>query len=226
MPTTGKFSFNAPVRRCGCLDTRNGIDQVRESLHRILQAEVEAPKEAGVRFVTKSRNFGGCALALVKGGNAKDRTSTKAIEVKRQFSTSTQKQLVVHFKHGLAFKLDLDFLVRVKSAFTQKFDLAKFIVDFVVRPTDKRCRTGSHLFRTRRNIHAATAIHGIARIRITHAKRRVTALAHRFKVEQARVTVQVVNRERVKLFHRRGSIQVTQRFQAVLLSQFQSVRTS
>ena len=223
MTATGKFCFDTPVRGCRSLDTRDGIHQVREGLYRILQAEVKAPQEAGIRFVSKSRDFGRRALALVKGGHTKDRTCTKAVQVKRQFSASAQKQFVINFEHGFAFELDLDFLVRVKSAFTQEFNLSKFIVDFVVRTTDKRCRTGSHLFGPRRNIHTATAIDGVARIRVTHANHGITALTDRFKIELACVTAQVVNRQVIELLHRGARIQVAQRFQAVLLRQFQCV---
>ena len=200
---TGKFRFDAPVRSCRRADARNRVHQVRERLDGILQADVEAPEEARIRFVAKRRDFGSRALAPVKGGNAKHRTGTKAIKVKRQFRTRTQEELVIDFKQRLAFKLDLDFLVRVQSAVAQKFNLAEFVVDFVVGTADKRRRTCRHLFGTRRNIHAASAIDGIARIRVTHAQHRITALAHRLKVESACVTVQVINRKRIELSHRR-----------------------
>ena len=219
---TGKFRFDAPVRGGGRVDARNRVHQVRERLDGILQANVEAPEEARIRFVAKRRDFGCRALAPVKGGNAKHRTSTKAIEVERQFRTRTQEELVVDFKQRFAFKLDLDFLVRIQGAVTQKFNLAEFVVDFVVRTADKRRRTGSHLFGTRRNIHAATAIDGVARIRVAHAQHGITALAYRFKVETVCITTQVVDRKRIKLLHGSSRIQIAQRFQAVLLSKFVS----
>ena len=219
MAASRKFSLETPAGLRCRVDTRNKIHQFSQSRHGILQAEVHSPQHARIRFVTESRGLCRCALALVQSGNTEHRTRAQAIQVKRKFGASTQQQLVVYFEQRFAFVSDLDFLVRVKSAFTQEFNLAKFIVDFVVRTANKGCRTRRHLFSTRRNIHTGTTAHRIARARITNAQSRATALTHRFEIETVRVARKVIDRQRIQLSHRCGGIQITQRLQAVLLGQ-------
>ena len=217
---SGKFRFVAPAGLSSRINARNQVHQFRESRHGVLQAEVHAPQHAGVGFVAKRRSLGRRALTLVEGGNTEHGTRTHAIQVKREFCTGAKQQLVVDFEQGFAFVADLDFLVRVKGSFAQKFNLAEFVVDFVVGTANKGRRARRHLFGSRRNIHTRTTAHGIAGARVANTQGRTAALAHRFKVEAVRVARKVVDRQRIELSHRSRRIQVTQRFQAVLASQF------
>ena len=219
MAAGSEFSFIAPRRLGRRVDPRNQVHQFGQSRHRVLQAQVHAPQHAGVGFVTQSRRLGRRALALVKGGNTEHGSRAHAVQIQREFGAGAKQQLVVDFKQRFAFVSDLDFFIRVKGALTQKFNLAQFIVHFVVGSTDKGRRTRRHLFCTRRNIHTGTTAHGIAGTGVTDTQGRAAALTHRFEIETVRVARKVVNRERIELRHSRRRIQVTQWFQAVLLGQ-------
>ncbi len=215
-----EFRLETPAGLRRRIDARNQVHQFREGRNRILQTEVHAQQHAGVRFVSERRSLRRGTLALVQGGDAKHGTSTHAVKVQRKFRTGAQQKLVVNFEQGFAFVAHLDFLVRIKSAFTQKFNLAELIVDFVVRSADKSRRSRRHLFCTRRNIHTGTSAHRIARTWVSHAQHGIATLTYRFKIEAVRVALEVVNRKRIELSHRRRGIKVTHRFQAILLGQF------
>ena len=215
--TRREFRLVTPAGLRRRIDARNQVHQFREGRNRILQTEVHAQQHAGVRFVSERRSLRRSTLALVQGGDAKHGTSTHAVKVQRKFRTGAQQKLVVNFEQGFAFVAHLDFLVRVKGAFTQKFNLAEFIVNFVVGTADKCRRTRRHLFGSRRNIHTGASAHGIARTRVTHTQHGIAALAHRLKIEAVRIALEVVDRKRIELSHRRRGVQVTHRFQAVLL---------
>ena len=119
-----EFRLVTPAGLRRRVDSRNQVHQFRKGRNRILQAEVHAPQHAGVRFVTERRRLCRRALALVQGGNAEHGTSPHTVKVQREFRTGAQQKLVVNFEQGFAFVADLDFLVRIKGAFTQKFNLA------------------------------------------------------------------------------------------------------
>ena len=189
-----KFSFITPAGLCRRVDARNQVHKFGKGGHGILQAEVHAPQHAGIRFVAESRGLCRSALALVQGGNAEHGSSTHAVQIKRKFGAGTEQQFVVDFEQRFAFVAHLDFLVRVKGTFTQKFNLTQFVVHFVVGAANKGRRTCRHLFGTRRNIHTGATAHRIARARVTHANRRTTALTNRFEIETVRVARKVIDR--------------------------------
>ncbi len=162
MTAGSKFSFKSPGRLSRSVNARNCIHQFRQGRNGILQTKVHTPQDTGVRFVTKSRSFCSCALALIQSCNTKDRASAQTIQIQGQFRTSTKQKLVIDFEQRFAFEGNLDFLVGIQSTFTEKFNLSQFIVHFVVRTANKGSRTGGHLFGTGRNIHTGTTIHSIA----------------------------------------------------------------
>ena len=224
MAARRKFSFELPARRSRRVDARNLVDQFRQGGNGILQAEVHAPQDAVERFVAERRRFGCRALALVQGRHTEDRAVTEAVTVQREFCTGAQQQLVVDFEQRFAFKSDLDFLIRIKRTFAQKFNLSQLVVDFVVDATCKYGRACGQLFCAGRNIHTRARTYGMARIRVTHANRRIAALTDRLEVEAARIAVQVVNRQVVQLRHRIRRVQQPQWFQAVLAGTFRRFR--
>ena len=194
-----KFRLEPPAGLGFGLDARNLVHEVGQRLYRILQAQVHAPQEAGEGFVAERRSLGRRALALVECSNAEHGTGTESVTFQREFRSRAQQQLVVYLEKRFTFERHLDFLVRVKGALAQEFNLAKFVVHLVVGTAGKHGRTRRQLFGTRRDIHTGASAHGIARVRVAHADGGTAALAHRFKVELARVAVQVIDRQRIEL---------------------------
>ena len=211
MATGGKFRLEAPAGLGVRLNSGNQVHEVGQSLYRVLQTQVHAPQHAGEGLVPEGRGLGRGALALIQRSDTKEGSRTKAVTLQREFRSRAQQQLVVYLEQGFAFKGDLDFLVGVQGALAQKLNLTKLVVHLVVRSTNKGGRTCSQLFCTRRNIHARTRTHRIARIRIPDANNGVTTFTHRFKIEPAGKAIQLVNRQCIKLGHGSSGIQQAKR---------------
>ena len=113
MAAGGKFRLEPPAGFCIRLDSGNQVHEVRQGLHRVLQAQVHAPQHAGEGLVTEGRGLGRSALALVQRCDTEQGSRTKAVTFQREFRSRAQQQLVVYLEQGLAFKGDLDFLVGV-----------------------------------------------------------------------------------------------------------------
>ena len=223
--TARKFRFKAPVRSRLRVNARDHVHKIRHPLRRILQAQVHAPEEARIRFTAKRRRARGRTLTLVKRRNTEERTFPEAITGQRKFRSRTEQDLVIDFEQRFAFEFDRDFLVRVKSRFAQKFNLAKLVVHIIINATRKDCRARLQFFGAFRNIHAASCIHRIARARIANADDRILSFTDTFKVEAARVLrTQVRNRERIKFRHRRRRVHIAERFKAVFMRTCRRVR--